>query len=173
MTNDTTKPHIPNYPAYSIDALCPFGGMGGYGFSIHLSPQFREAVSKSEIDQEKANHVIEVYGNEWASKCGMLHYYDPENSGMDRDNRRIPSKEIKASNLIRISWGEWGPEHLSVPGNACGLDIDRDTCFCVYRGGMLLVPHNIDHWGQVNLLLIVFTWFAHSLTLLSDGPPRN
>jgi hypothetical protein len=31
---------------------------------------------------------------------------------------------------IRVEWGEWGPEHISVPGNACALDIDESPMGC-------------------------------------------
>lgn len=154
---------------YSIDGLCPSGHpMGGYGFNIHLSPAFRDAVMKSELDQEKVDHVIKIYGQEWLQKCGFSHYYDPENCTYDNEGQSIPSKQTRpgySPRDIRVSWGEWGIEHLYVPGNACGLDLDRNSCGCVYKDGEVLLPHNVDSWGQVCLLLIVFTWFAHTVTL--------
>lgn len=156
---------------YSIDSLCPSGGMGGYGFCIHLSHAFKEAVAKSGIDQEKANRVIKSFGREWLTHTGMSNHFDIENCTHNwKDNRRIPSEDFKDRDYrsIRLSWGKWGPEHISVPGNACGLDIDDGGFGCVFNGGKMLLPHNIDHWGQVNLLLIVFCWFAHSITLLAE-----
>ena len=155
---------------YSIDGLCPTGGMGGYGFSVHLSPEFQRSVSSSEINQEKADHVIKSYGEAWLHHCGWTNFFDPETCGFESDDRIVPSEGTRPSpsyREIRVSWGDWGPEHISVPGNACGLDID-DGMFCVFNKGKTLLPHNVDHWGQVNLLLIVFTWFAHSLTLLNE-----
>ncbi|QDU82649.1 hypothetical protein Pla110_44100 [Polystyrenella longa] len=151
---------------YLIDSLCPSGGMGGHGFTIHLSPEFRDAVKSSGIGQPQVDHVLKNYGDEWASKCGLLHRYDPNRRRLSHrfvSSGTIPSDEASCHHGITIRWGEWGPEHITVPGNACGLDID--SCPSVYRGGRILLPHNVDHWGQVNLLLIVFCWFAHSVAL--------
>lgn len=157
--------------AYMIDGLCPTGGMGGYAFCVHLSPQFKENVAKSGIDAEGAQRVIDTFGDQWLTKCGFGQYFDPENCTLHQDKRQIPSKKTRLSyhRKIRLSWGNWGPEHISVPGNACGLDIDADAFGCVYKEGAILQPHNIDHWGQVNLLLIVFTWFAYSITLFEES----
>ena len=152
---------------YSIDGLCPTGHvLGGYGFIIHLAPEFRDAVATSAIDQVKADRVINTFGPEWLVKCGFSHYFDPENCDFERREYAIPSDETRLSQMIRITWGEWGPEHITVPGNSCGLDIERSSFSCLFEGGCSLLPHNVDHWGQVNLLLIIFTWFANSVMLM-------
>lgn len=154
-------------PIYSIDCLCPTGGLGGYGFVIHLSPEFKEAVKRSGINQESADHVIKTFGLEWLQKCGFSDYFDIENCGYTKEQRELPSLETRplyTYREIRIRWGEWGLEHISIPGNACGLDIGGNFG-CVFENGQLLTPHNVDSWNQVNLLLIIFTWFAHSMTL--------
>lgn len=150
---------------YSIDGLCPSGGMGGCGFHIHLSPEFRDAVAKSGLGQKEVDRVLDAYGVEWSSKCGLLQRLDSGRMYIDRhaESGAIPSKDARAIHGISVRWGEWGPEHISVPGNACGLDIG--TFWSLYDGGRVLLPHNVDHWGQVNLLLIAFCWFAHSVAL--------
>ena len=51
-----------------------------------------------------------------------------------------------------------GPEHITVPGNACGLDVDQGLG--APRDGKVLQPHNIDSSNQVILLLTVFTTIA-------------
>lgn len=153
---------------YSIDGLCPTGHpLGGYGFSIYLSPQFRDAVAAANVTQEQVDRVIKVYGVEWLQKCGLNHYFDPENCGYDAEEHAVPSPRTRPSyngTGLRICWGEWGPEHITVPGNACGLDIDDGLCN-PFNGGKTLQPHNVDSWGQVCCLLIAFTWFAHYVFL--------
>ena len=148
---------------YSIDNLCPTGGMGGHGFVIHLSQQFKEMVAKADLEQEQIDRVLNIYGPEWMVKTGFNHYFDPENCGQYHRTHAIPSKETKLSDsYLRVAWGEWGPEHITVPGNACGLDVERGVG-CVFDNGKMLVPHNVDSWNQKCLLLLVFTWFANSV----------
>lgn len=134
------KPQAEGFGFYSIDGLCPSGGLGGYGFCIHLSPLFRDAVQKSGLDQAQADRVISAYGREWLSHTGMGSHFDIENCTAWSDNRKIPSEQFRDRNHreIRVAWGEWGPEHISVPGNACGLDIDKP--FSVFRDGRVLTP---------------------------------
>jgi len=62
-----------------------------------------------------------------------------------------------------VAWGEWGPEHISVPGNACGLDLDDGIW--APRGGRILLPHNVDSIAQSHLLLAVFLFFADVLVV--------
>lgn len=154
---------------YSIDGLCPNGNpLGGYGFSIHLAPAYREAVKLSGYTQEHADRTIEVFGREWLTKCGFNHYFDPENSSFGANKHAIPSKDTKPSYAgtgLRIQWGEWGIEHITVPGNACGLDIDRRSLGNPFRGGASLHPHNVDSWSQVMLMLVAFTWLAQSVLI--------
>lgn len=162
---------------YSIDGLLPSGHpLGGYGFCIHLAPEFRDAVAKSGIKQSHVDHVVKTYGQEWLQKCGFSSYFDPENCTFRDDGTpSIPSKETRplhSHREIRISWGEWGIEHISVPGNACGLDIDRDPRGSPFENGVTLYPHNVDSWSQVVLMLVAFTWFANSVFLFAgSGKP--
>ena len=66
---------------------------------------------------------------------------------------------------VRIVLGDWGLEHIAVPGNACGLDIWDDMC--APDGGMSLLPHNVDSRMQCMALITVFTWFMHTASLNS------
>lgn len=139
---------------YSIDGLCPNReiGMGGYGFNIKLWPAFKEAVAFSGLTQDRVDGAINSLGKEWLVCCGW-------------DSL---AKGYRPTSAIRVSWGEWGPEHITVPGNACGLDIDRCPLGAP-PGGQVLVPHNVDCWNQVNLLLIVFCWLAETLVLCEQS----
>lgn len=135
---------------YSIDCLCPTGQqLGGYGFLIHLSPAFRDAVAVAALTQESVDRGIARLGRGWLHAAGFTRdFYEPRTD-------------------LRVRWGAWGPENIAVPGNACGLDLD-DYPGCVFKGGKTLVPHNVDGWPQVQLLLMTFTWFAHNVLLLAS-----
>lgn len=142
--------------------------MSGWGFHIDLWPAWREAVALSEINQDKANQAIQTLGASWLDACGYDAIFDPDKSPMD-EWRESKLKEKKAPGpnarrlyepyCIQVRWGEWGPEHITVPGNACGLDIDFGSSFTVY-GGRTLLPHNVDCMAQAYLLVMVFSWFA-------------
>ena len=145
--------------------------MGGYGFGINLFPGMKEAVAKSDMTQQRANQVVEKMGRMWLDACGYAAMHDPDQADpMAAWEARRLGKPLKLGPnakplydtwCIRVSWGEWGVEHLTVPGDACGLDIDRG--FGGMRGGVTLQPHNVDNSSQVLLLLVVFTWFADYL----------
>lgn len=161
---------------YDIDGLCPSLDldMGGYGFVIKLWPKFQGMVAGSDLDQQKADRVIQGLGRSWLDACGFDQMYDPDNYGHRREEKPPgPNAEplYRPERDIRVSWGEWGLEHISVPGNACGLDIEKGTS--APPGGRVLLPHNVDHWGQVQLLLIAFTWFANTLSLTTDQKATN
>ena len=123
---------------YSIEYLCPTGGMSGCGFNIKLFPAWKEAIDKLNLNQEWIDKRIEFSREDWLKKC-MSWIKDPSFHKYD----------------VRISWGEWGPEHLSVPGNACGLDIG--TGIGRPTDGKILTPHNVDSVSQAFLLLVMFT----------------
>jgi hypothetical protein len=153
---------------YSIDGLCPSGQpLGGYGFQIHLAPLFRDAVTAANLTQVEVDRVLATYGQEWLQKCGFARYFDPENCGFRERHPAIPSPETRPTynhRELRVRWGPWGPEHISVPGNACGLDLGRAPLR--FTGGAELLPHNVDSWSQVLLLLVTFTWFADYVLLV-------
>lgn len=131
--------------------------MGAHGFSIELSPQWKEMVAECELTQEKVDGKIRNCGNDWLDACGYS-----RKSSYDKEQRLY-----EAMHAIRIQWGEWGPEHISVPGNACGLNIERNAFGSFIDGAAMLTPHNIDCWPQKQLLLIVFCSFAEDVVLFS------
>ena len=144
---------------YQITGLCPRTDMdmSAWRFCIKLYPEFRIAVSKSGIDEKKAYSAIENMGRYWLDGCGFngIFKYGGEEKPLYKPNQEL-----------RISWGEWGPEHITVPGNACGLDIGEGIE--APKDGRILLPHNVDSMAQAMLLLIVFTWFAETIDLLAE-----
>lgn len=94
--------------------------------------------------------------------------YDPDNCSFDRDETKPLGPNachLYVPREIRISWGEWGPEHITVPGNACGLDVEYGYSFGAPPGGKVLLPHNVDSIYQASLLIVVFLFFADTLIL--------
>lgn len=160
---------------YVIDGLLPSGRMGGHGFCIHLMPLFKEAVAASGLTQALVDQGIKRFEPQWLTHTGWGAIFDPDNCGFDAKITAVPGPNAKLlhAGSVRISWGEWGPEHICVPGNACGLDIQRDGFGCVFPGGAMLSPHNVDGWCQVNLLLLAFTWFAHYVALTWSLSEKN
>jgi hypothetical protein len=162
---------------YLIRGLCPRTDidMGRHAFTIELPREWPALVEASEITQERVSEVVEREGADWLDACGYTEMYDPDNYGFEKDKNKPPGPNAKRlydpHTSIRVSWGAWGPEHITVPGNACGLDLDHSSSSfgCFLRGGRMLLPHNIDSWHQKNLLLIVFTEFAESVVLLGQG----
>jgi hypothetical protein len=111
---------------------------GGYGFNIKLYPGFKKLVAEyGNIDDEAIFNWRKRYGK-W-----LLEDY-----GWQTDT-------------IRIAWGEWGLEHIQVPGNACTLDYDTFSQLGAPKDGIILTPHNVDTLQQAGCLLSVFTWFAN------------
>ena len=145
---------------YQIEGLCSARSdidLNKWGFGIKLFPGFKELVSKSEITQDAVYRAVENMGRSWLDGCGFDHNfeYDGEKSKLYRPNQDL-----------RVQWGKWGPEHITVPGNACGLDLDNGIT--APKNGRNLSPHNVDSMKQAMLLLIVFTWFAETTYLLSQ-----
>jgi hypothetical protein len=162
---------------YNITGLCPHcphPESSGCGFSIQLWPIWKELVGKSKLTQEHVNNAIETMHRGWLDGCGYAEMYDPDEDPLEMwkekhllSKRKLgpKSRHLYGPHSIHISWGEWGPEHITVPGNACGLDISDQGR--PYHGGKALLPHNVDHRDQAMLLLVVFTWFADSILLHS------
>lgn len=160
---------------YHIDNLCPRTDieMARCGFCIHLWPEWKEATARRALTMEQVNTAVLKMGNVWLDGCGFNQMYDPDKDPMAEWEEKHLGKRPKlgpnarrlyeAGNSLRVQWGEWGPEHITVPGNACGLDIDRGI-MCPPRG-KTLVPHNVDSINQAHLLLVVFLWFAGDLIL--------
>ncbi len=146
---------------YTIFGLCPRDDitLGAHGFMIALSPEFKEAAARSGIGQERVDEDLDALHRKWLDACGYDSLWTPDDFDLDESGN--PKTEyLYGRDAILAKWGEWGVEHISIPGNACGLDIDRGI------DGMTLAPHNVDSWKQKNLLLIVFTHFAYLIELL-------
>lgn len=145
--------------------------MGQHAFTVLLSPEWKGAVAASGIDQAQVNRLIESQGRTWLDAVGYDRIFDPDNCGAWADKSKPPGPnahpQYEPRTSIRVSWGEWGPEHISVPGNACGLDIERRAFGSPWRGGAALHPHNLDSLRQKYLLTIVFTEIAYSVLLFS------
>lgn len=150
---------------YHISGLCHRTDidMGVHGFCIHLSQEWKAAVATSKLSQESVDRIILAYGRTWLDCAGFNRVFDPDNCGWEADSSLPPGPNVRhihePRSAIRVKWGEWGPEHISVPGNACGLDLDRGFGN-VFKNGQALTPHNIDGLSQKYLLLMVFTHFA-------------
>lgn len=150
---------------YNIKGLCP-NGRGNCGFCIDLSPTWPLAVKGADLDQTNVNYAIQTMGRAWLDGCGFDAIFDPDNYGFDRNKKKKPgpkSRKLYDILHLRVQWGTWGPEHISVPGDACGLDIGRSIGG--YRGGMSLSPHNVDNIRQAYLFLVIFTFFADTIIL--------
>lgn len=150
---------------YAITSFCHRTDMdmGRHGFGVCLSPVFRDAVKSSDISQTEVNQCLETMGAVWLDAAGYDGIYDPDNSGFLKNDKLPPGlrarRMYEPRTALRVTWGEWGPEHITVPGNACGLDL-CDGPFNLFRGGKYLAPHNVDCWRQKYLLTIVFTELA-------------
>lgn len=127
---------------YRIEGWSPDPGqMGGCGFSIILTPAWKDAVSKSDITQDKIDELLQTIGK------SILNGH-----GRDIDNARMMPC------YLRVKWGEWGPEHITVPGNACGLDIMNNGICDVDEKS--LNPHNVDSISQASMILTIFIEIA-------------
>lgn len=88
---------------YHIPTIYPdVNKMGGCGFSVKLYPAWKELVAASDLSNDRIQEIVRCEAAGWLAGHGYDSSYD------------------KSS--IRIKSGEWGPEHITIPGNACGLD---------------------------------------------------
>ncbi len=146
--------------------------MGRHGFSIDLDPSFRLAVAAADLSQVKIERLIEGFGRRWLDCCGFDDIYDPSNCGhrmnIDAEPGPLAHPMYKPNTDLRVDWGSWGPELIRVPGNACELGIQCNSFGCVFKGGATLHSHDVHTWRQKYLLLIVFTYIADTVILLSQ-----
>lgn len=142
---------------YHVAGYAPESGMGSAGFTVQLWPSWKDAVASytPAITQQCANRVVETMGRQWLDGHGYNRMTDDD----DGNKRHL----YEPRTAIRVSWGEWGPEHITVPGNACGLDLS-DSIWSP-RNGRVLLPHNVDSVYQASLLLAVFLFFADTFVL--------
>lgn len=153
---------------YHIRGYSPEPGMGQSGFNVILFPAWKDALAAYEpqLTQEQANRAVENMGRQWLDGHGFDRMYDPDAGPFDSEKKLGPNarKLWEPRTSLRVSWGEWGPEHITVPGNACGLDLDQSGMWAP-RGGKVLTPHNVDSPMQASLILTVFLFFADTLVL--------
>lgn len=135
---------------YKIKSWLPSRRPNGAAFFIVLTDKFRKAVEKSKLTQENMDALIVNLGNAILSAHGY-----PE-----------VDKNMSLCEL-RVKWGEYGPEHISVPGNACGLDIDTHFVGQL-PGEVALMPHNIDTVSQASMLLSIFIYIAEVLETVDE-----
>ena len=147
---------------------CPWREINAHAFGISLSPQWREQVAASKLTQHYINGLLQMSGNDWLDSAGYNAMFDPDNCGADRDPARpLGPRSHRLYDVqrgaIRVDWGEWGPHQITIPGNACGLDITDCPLGSAFPDGRLLAPHNIDSLAQKYLFLIVFTELANAI----------
>ena len=135
---------------YKIKSWLPSQRPNGASFYIVLTDKFRQAVEKSNLTQENMDALIVNLGNAILSSHG---YQEVD-------------KNMLLCNL-RVKWGEYGPEHISVPGSDCGLDIDTHFVGQL-PGEVALMPHNIDTIRQASMLLSIFIYIAEVLETVDE-----
>jgi hypothetical protein len=149
---------------YKIQMIAPLDEGRGCPIQVDLWPEWKEAVARSAITQQGVNHAVKMMHRTWLDGCGWSRMFDPDNCGFDRDkDKPLGPNAYKAygEHAIRVSWGEWGPEHITVPGDACGLDLSHSIGGA--PSGMSLTPHNMDTMAQAWLCLVIFTFFAEGI----------
>jgi len=136
------------------------GECAGFSFEIKLWPAWKDLIAASDPwTPEEWKNFYENVGNPLLDACG----YSEISSFAEGDSHRLFDATRGA---IRIQWGDWGPEHITIPGNGCGLDLDDGLH--APRGGRVLVPHNVDVLKQAYLLQLIFNWIANLLISNSD-----
>lgn len=155
---------------YQIQFMTPQKEMSGHGIQVNFWPEWKDAVARYGINQRQADAAVKSLSRAWLDGCGYDAMHDPDADPLEKWNQKhlgtapklgSNARPLYDSHSIRVTWGEWGPEHITVPGNACGLDLSHSIGSA--PGGMSLLPHNVDSMSQAYLLLLVFTWFADAI----------
>jgi len=135
---------------YKIKSWLPSQRPNGSSFFIVLTDKFRNAVAKSNLTQENMDALVRNLGNSILTGHGY------------------PAVEKDALCCsLRVKWGEYGPEHITVPGDACGLDIDTRFVGAL-PGEVALSPHNVDSIRQASMLLSIFIYIAEILETVEE-----
>lgn len=129
--------------------------VGHHGFFIELPPLWPRLVAQAAITQEMVDAKLVAHAEQWLDACGY-----------DRKTDDKPPRRLYPAHSIRVRWGEWGPEFIQVPGDACTLGINRGGLSLIPKA-RTLEPHNIDSWKQKQLLLLVFTILAEDVVCFS------
>lgn len=151
---------------YHIRCLVPRNDhyLGNHGFCIDLHPSYKDYVLRSGITQDKIDFYIKNEGNRWLDCLGYNGTYNSIDELGNTQQKRI----YEVSSSIKVEWGEWGLEHILVPGNACTLDLEKDPLASSFKLGARLEPHNIDSWSQKNLMLLIFTQISDLVIVLGS-----
>lgn len=140
---------------YLVKSFCHYGAdIGRHGFTVDLHPDVPELVADSKLEQDGIDRAIEVNAREWLDRCGFDY--------LTKDSEHAPRLGVH----VRCTWGKWGPEHITVPGNACGLDLSTSPG-CLFPGGVSLLPHNVDSLAQKYMISVVFFYLMESVYLQS------
>lgn len=124
---------------YEIKNWFPEKKMNGAGFSISLGEDWPKVVEHYGLTQEYVDTALEKL------KDSILEGHGYSSSRYYRLSAKV---------------GKWGIEHISVPGNACGLDLSSNV---LNRSGMGLFPHNVDTIPQASMLFCVFSFFSERM----------
>jgi len=125
--------------------------MGGHGFNIRLHGGFAQQLMEAELSDHgrdnltwKAREIIDKI----MGPSGSL-YRDPISFWDERDGIK-PTKALLTN--------------ITVPGNACGLDVDWGTLDRLKRRSDAWIdylPHNVDGYKQSYCLLSIFLYWAN------------
>jgi len=144
---------------YHVNYWHPRKGLDKAGFSIQLWPAWKRELAKVDfLNAKAAETYIERFGPEI-----IEHYFSYIYKLWEEEKYTKEERKFKAKCELMIRWGEWGPEHITVPGNACGLDIGYAPGGP--RDGKTLLPHNVDTLEQASALLEIFLFFADTVVL--------
>ncbi len=91
--------------------------IGAHGFAVDLSAEWPDLVRRAGITDEQIQHMLKEKAEHWLDAAGYGGHFTEESG--PGSGRKYPAR------CVRVTWGEWGPEHITVPGNACGLDIEK------------------------------------------------
>lgn len=160
-------------PFYEIVHGIPRVGELGFGFQIRVWPAWREVVAAYSPTPGAQRAWLHHVGNDLLDACGYGEPFQSFQSVAEELMGITPSSLIPAPTerlydatrgAITFQWGAWGLEHITIPGNGCGLDID-ETVALKPDGGVVLLTHNVDTMQQSYLLQCIYGWFAHTMLL--------
>ncbi len=165
MYNEHTGAHEFHY---QIEHLYPpdpkEGGLSMWGFNITMCGKFANKLANMTLDPERAEtyrtkNLNPIIRNLWNYTEDKEYVYD------------IHSCEPR----LQFGYGDGNCllTNLTVPGNACGLDMEHGSYEEAksgqtdLKGNFMPVvyrPHNVDHRDQALALLIVFNeWYRVAL----------